>query len=103
MDAEPEKLSLSYEKTVFPSIFSPSIDLFTSGLNAKLPKFIPYRLGTESKAVNAESLILDRPKILCFPSIYMFAQSYSENMARWSRGNTGSTCSGQSTVSQSVV
>ena len=25
---------------------------------------------------------MDRPNVLCFPSIYMFAQSYSENMAR---------------------
>ena len=53
MDAEPKRLSLCYEKTVFPSIFSPSIDLFASKRNIKLPKFISYRLDTESKAENA--------------------------------------------------
>ena len=35
--------------------------------------------------------ILDRSKVFLFSSIYMFAQSYPENMTRWRRRNTGST------------
>ena len=63
-------------------------------------EFISYWLDSEPKTVNA---FMDRPKVLCFPSIYMFAQSYSENMARSSKGNSGSAWLALSIVVQSVL
>ena len=67
---------------------SASTDLFTSRLKPQLPELLSYREDPESKAL---SLNHAQITVQCFFSDYMFAQIYSENMTKWSRGNAGIT------------
>ena len=64
---------------------SPSTDLLAY---TQLPELLSYRPDPESKAL---SLNHAQITVQCFFSDYMFAQIYSENMAKWSRGNAGIT------------
>ena len=61
---------------------SPSIDWFQARLNTQIPEFIYIIEQTLIKGNECFHSIMDRSKVLCFSSISMFAQCYSENMER---------------------
>ena len=60
--------------------FKPDIDLFSSSLNKKIPRFVSSRPDPKSIAVNAFNLDLGVEKYFCISKIHLCTRCTAKNM-----------------------